>query len=281
MFYLSSKYIDELIGEDLTHFDFTSYLMGIEGNSGTIEFYTRQKCVVSGIEEVQEIFKRLNIEIISTKKTGDILNENEVFIKGKGISESLHIAWKICQNILEYSSGIATSTKNLVEKARLINTNISIGTTRKNFPGTKELAIKSILAGGAIPHRLGLSDSVLIFKQHLAFCGTKEQQKLIINSMKNKAPEKKILIEADNCQEALFYSKLNIDGIQIDKEKPEELKKCIDEIRNNNKNLVILVAGGINESNIEKYAIVGADVLVTSSVYQGKPIDIGNRINKI
>lgn len=281
MYYLSSKYIDELIGEDLTHFDFTSYLMGINGNQGTIEFYTRENCIVSGIDEVCEIFKRLNITTIYSKKTGDKAEKGDTLIRGEGVSESLHIAWKICQNILEYSSGIATATHSLVEKARKNNPDISIGTTRKNFPGTKDLAIRSILAGGAVPHRLGLSDSVLIFKQHLAFCGNPEEQKTIINKMKAKAPEKKIIIEADNCQEAVLYSKLSVDGIQIDKGNIDELGECIKEIKLTNKNIIILLAGGINEKNIEMYSNIGADVLVTTSVYWGKPIDIGNKIQKI
>ena len=48
---------------------------------------------------------------------------------------------------------------------------VAVLTTRKGFPGTKALAIKSVLAGGGYPHRLGISETVLIFKQHLNFIG--------------------------------------------------------------------------------------------------------------
>ena len=74
-------------------------------------------------------------------------------------------------NILEYSSGIATRTKKMVDKAKLVNPHVAVLATRKSFPGTKELSIKSIIAGGAFPHRLGLSETILIFKQHVAFLG--------------------------------------------------------------------------------------------------------------
>jgi len=81
------------------------------------------------------------------------------------------MGWKVSMNVLEYCSGIATRTKYLVDKAKNINPQIEIVTTRKIFPGTKEFSIKAIIAGGAYPHRLGLSETVLIFKQHLNFIG--------------------------------------------------------------------------------------------------------------
>lgn len=37
-----------------------------------------------------------------------------------------------------------------------------VATTRKSFPGTKKVAIKGIAAGGAIPHRLGLLEAILV-----------------------------------------------------------------------------------------------------------------------
>ena len=41
----------------------------------------------------------------------------------------------------------------------------------RSSPGTKGIATKAVYAGGGLPHRLGLSESVLVFAQHTAFLG--------------------------------------------------------------------------------------------------------------
>ena len=41
----------------------------------------------------------------------------------------------------------------------------------QEFSGTKAAAIKAILSGGASPHRLSLSETLLIFAEHRAFLG--------------------------------------------------------------------------------------------------------------
>jgi len=44
-----------------------------------------------------------------------------------------------------------------------VNPDIAVFTTRKIFPGAKALAVKAIMVGGAMPYRLGLSETILIF----------------------------------------------------------------------------------------------------------------------
>ena len=281
MFYVTSKDADDYLEEDISYFDITTTLLGIGGIEGKIEFYSREECIVSGVEEVIKIFKKLDIKIVKKCKSGDRIEKGAVFFSGEGESDALHKAWKVSLNIFEYASGIATRTWKMKEKAESSGKTVSIGTTRKVFPGTKKLALKSVIAGGGIPHRESLSDSILIFKQHLEFFKDFEEAKIAINKMKMRAPEKKVLIEADNCEEAIKYSQLNVDGIQIDKAEVSELKECIEKIKAKNKNIIILAAGGINEKNAKEYGETGADVLVTTSVYFGKPVDMGVKINKI
>ena len=74
--------------------------------------------------------------------------------------------------------------KKLVDKVSKINPNLHIITTRKVIPGTKELAIKAVVAGGGFPHRLGLSETVLIFRQHLNFLGGTDELIKILESVK-------------------------------------------------------------------------------------------------
>ena len=61
--------------------------------------------------------------------------------------------------------------------------------------------------------------------------------------------------------------KIGVYVIQLDKIDFEELGKIITYKNKNFPNVKILVAGGINLTNIEKYASYKIDGVVTSSVY--------------
>lgn len=278
--YISDGLIDRFIKEDVPYIDLTTLALGISGQRGTIQFFTREDAVLCGTEEVVKIFNRLNIDLIRTQASGTLIKEGDVFLEGKGNAEDLHMAWKVSQNILDYSSGIATKTRNLVNTVSKVNPNLHIITTRKVVPGTKELAIKAVVAGGGFPHRLGLSETILIFKQHLNFLGGIDELMKIIESVKSKACEKKIIAEVENMDEAIKLCKAGIDGLQFDKVPCDELKSYVNTLRNIIPSIVILAAGGINESNIAEYAKTGVNALVTTSVYYAKAIDIGCKITK-
>jgi molybdenum transport protein len=279
--YISDELIDRFIKEDVPYIDLTTLVLGISGQKGTIQFFSREDAVLCGTEEVIKIFNRLNIDLIKTCASGSLIKKDKIFLEGKGNAEDLHMAWKVSQNILDYSSGIATKTKRLVDEVSLINPNLHVITTRKVIPGTKELAIKAVIAGGGFPHRLGLSETILIFKQHLNFLGGINELTKILKSVKSKACEKKIIAEIENLDQAIELCKNGIDGLQFDKIPCDELKINVDILRNINPSIIILASGGINESNIKEYAKTGVDAIVTTSVYYAKPIDIGCKITPL
>jgi molybdenum transport protein len=276
--YISEELIDRFIKEDVPYIDLTTLALGINGQKGRIQFFSRESAVACGMEEVVKILNGLNIDVIKTCSSGSIIEKDQIFLEGEGNSEDLHMAWKVSQNILEYSSGIATKTKKLVEKVSRVNPNVQVTATRKVIPGTKELSVKAVIAGGGFPHRLGLSETILIFKQHLNFLGGVEGLIKILKNVKTRACEKKIIAEVENLNQAVQLCKNGIDGIQFDKISWNELKSHVHILRDIDPSITILAAGGINESNIVEYAKTGVDAIVTSSMYYAGPIDIGCRI---
>ena len=65
-------------------------------------------------------------------------------------------AWKVAQTLVEYLSGIATLTADLVAAARAVSPDVAVVTTRKTLPGAKAQMIAAIRAGGGLsaPARL-------------------------------------------------------------------------------------------------------------------------------
>ena len=278
--FISIEEIDRLIKEDVPYIDLTSWSLGIREQFGEISYFSREDIIVCGTEEVRMIFDRLNITTKFFIPSGTNVKPGGKLISGAGRGDCIHIAWKVGQNILDHCSGIATKTANMVKAVKSVNPNIPVLTTRKGFPGTKALAIKAIMTGGAVPHRLGLSETILIFKQHINYIGGMDALLGRIGELKKESCEKKVIVEAQGFEEAEKLCRAGVDGVQFDKVPAGELKEIIPKLKAGFGNVVFLAAGGINENNIVEYAKTNADGIVTTNLYSAKPSDIGVEINK-
>ncbi|MDR1944233.1 MAG: ModD protein [Synergistaceae bacterium] len=273
MFFIPDSFIDNLISEDLHIFDLTSEALRI-GGEGEIECFPKRACVVAGLEEAARVFRRVGARAELFRKSGDWLDGGTICMKAQGSADQLHAVYKVAQNIMEYSSGIATRCAEMLRNARRASPGIEVSVTRKHFPGSKLLSLKAALAGGASPHRLGLSDSILVFDQHRVFTGGSEGFIQMIRKMAARFPERKIAVEASDPDEAFAFASAGADAVQCERFSSEELCGLVRRLRDANLDVKILAAGGINADNAYDYAASGVDVLVTSWVYFGKPEDI-------
>jgi molybdenum transport protein len=262
-----------LLYEDTQGLDLTSLGLEIANKQGVMIFKSKFDITLSGINEVLKLQKELEIEYKVYKHDGEQVKAGELILESFADAATLHKAWKISQNILEYMSGVATYTNNLLKSAREVNPEISIATTRKNFPGSKKLMLDAVLCGGGVPHRLGTYDSILVFEQHRDFFSDTQEFELHFKKLKNRFPEKRVAVEVDSYEEALYFAKLGADVLQCEKMEFEELKKCVS-IKDEFSHILVMATGGINDTNIKEYAQCGVNAVVTSSPYHAKPKDI-------
>jgi len=255
--------------------------MKLDRFNARLAYKARHDMVLCCTEEAERMCKMLGLEVLSYKRTGTYVKQGDVFFEATGRADNVHLAWKSVLRLLEGYCGMATRTYEFVELARKHNENINVVTTRKNLAGTKKPTIKAIVAGGAYPHRLGLSETILIFDEHLAFVDGDEELKCVLKEMKANALEKKIGIEAENFETGIKYIKMGFDYIQLDKCDPKTVEKFVKFAKEINPNVTVVAAGGITVQNIDEYAKTGVEVIVTSSLYFGKAADIKAIIEKI
>ena len=274
---LSDAEILDYINEDLPYFDLTTSLQNID-KKASLEIYSRDEICVSCVDVAASIARLLGLGCESEifVKNSQICKAGDVIIKIYGSYEDVHKAWKLAQVALEYASAIATYTNKMSKAAKSINEKCEVLATRKSFPFAKKFCVKAVLEGGGGMHRLGLSDSVLFFKNHIKVYASFDEFLSHLPEFKAKLVERKICVEAENLDEASKLLKAKCDVVQCDKFSPELIKNVLtlrDEI---SPNTMILAAGGVNLSNAKDYANV--DAIVTSAMYSKGVADISARL---
>ena len=277
MIFFSNAEIESWINEDAPMLDLTSHLLGIGAQPAALTVRARHLVCVALTEEAGRLFELLGAEVSLLAPSGRRMEQGDTVLAVRGRADALHRGWKVAMNLLEHACGVATRTAEMVDKVH-VAANIPLLITRKHLPGVKKILTKAILAGGAVPHRLGLSETILIFENHLNLLGGRTRLPELIGAMKASACEKKIMVECDTLAQAMQAIEAGADGIQFDKASPAQLMDWCEQIRNRDPSIAVLAAGGIRPDNAEDYALSGVHGLVLSSVYHAPPADLEVRI---
>ncbi len=272
--------IDYFISEDVPYLDLTSEVLGVADQAGEMEYYTREECVLAGTDVVRRIARNLGCEVVAVRFDGDRIAAGESFMTLRGPASALHQVWKVGLNTFDHLSAVATKTRQMVDAAHEANPRCEILTTRKSMPGAKDLLTAGVRAGGAWPHRLGLSETVLVFDHHIAFLGGFDAFVERLPEVKRRCVEKKLFVEAGE-EQARILARAGVDGIQFDKVPVERLASLVEELRAIDPHLTLIAAGGINPGNAAAYAATGVDGLATTAPFSAKPLDMSVRMRPV
>lgn len=272
--------IDYFISEDVPYLDLTSEVLGVADQAGEMEYYTREECVLAGTDVVRRIARNLGCEVVAVRFDGDRIAAGESFMTLRGPASALHQVWKVGLNTFDHLSAVATKTRQMVDAAHEANPRCEILTTRKSMPGAKDLLTAAVRAGGAWPHRLGLSETVLVFDHHIAFLGGFDAFIGRLPEVKRRCVEKKLFVEAGE-EQARILARAGVDGIQFDKVPVERLASLVEELRAIDPHLTLIAAGGINPGNAAAYAATGVDGLATTAPFSAKPLDMSVRMRPV
>jgi molybdenum transport protein len=265
---LSDDALLRLLEDDVPCGDLTTLALGIGRREGSFEFRARQPMRLCGVEEATRLCLLSGITVRTGAESGEALAAGQLILTGRGGAASLHRAWKTAQVLIEWTSGIASGAAEIVAAAK----GTPVACTRKNAPGTKALAVKAVRAGGATMHRLGLSETVLVFPEHALFLSETPAQ--AIARLRSREPEKKLVVEVADTESALLWAAAGADVLQFEKFSPQALAACRRAVLETGARPLIVAAGGVRADNAAAYADAGADLLVTSAPYQAAPRDV-------
>lgn len=266
--------------DDCPFSDPTTEGLGIAGVAAVATLTARHDMVVCGVEEAERMFALSGASAERAVSSAAKVPAGTLLLTARGAGGALHRTYKMAQTLMEILSGIATATRGIVDAARGANPTCRIACTRKHMPGMKRWALRAIEAGGAAPHRLGLSDYVLVFDEHRALLDDTRPLAEHFARLKASAPERRLAAEAATLDDAVLLAKAGAEIVQVDKMTPDEVAAVARAIATMTPRPLLAAAGGINASNAAAYAAAGADILVTSSPYYAPPRDVKVRIAK-
>ena len=171
----------------------------------------------------------------------------------KGPAAALHHSWKAAQRLTEILSGIASATRAIVDAVEAVDANVRVACTRKTVPGARRLSMIAIRAGGAVPHRLGLSETILVFAEHRIFLPGVTLAEMAAR-LRREAPEKKLAIEVTTVAEARDAIEAGVDIIQLEKMTPAEVASVKHVAA---AGVLLAAAGGVTPANAGEYVRAG------------------------
>lgn len=275
MYRIDDIKLTEYIKSDVPYLDLTSEYLEVD-KTASLTLFSRESLTLCGSEEAKRIAELLDCKVVLYRPSKSSVEKGESFFQMEGSFSDIHRAWRLIQNLFEYGSGIATYAAGMLGSIKAENPNCELYTTRKTFPFAKEISVKAIRCGGAFPHRLGLSETILIFDNHKQAFSSKEEYYNALRTLQLRSLEKKLTVEADSTEEAKELIDFGVDALQLDKLTPEQLKEIVAYKNQKNPGIKILAAGGIRQENAAVFAATGVDAIVSGAPYQSRAADIGS-----
>ncbi len=265
--------IERLLAEDAPHGDLTTLSLGLAGLPGAMEFRAREAMTVAGSDVAADMIALAGAEASAVLAPGARAEAGALILTAKGPAAALHGSWKAAQTLVEILSGIATAARALVDAVEAANPDVRVACTRKTVPGARRLSMMAIRAGGAIPHRLGLSETILVFAEHRAFMPGVSCAEIAAR-LRREAPEKKLAIEVTAVAEAREAIEAAFEIIQLEKMTPADVAAVAQLARGARHRVLVAAAGGVTPDNAGAYVRAGAGLIVSSWPYTARPADV-------
>ena len=274
------KQLQRFLEEDIRSGDITTNAMAPLHEEATATIFSKGRSILAGIEEVAAIADIYNLKYEILVYEGNWVDQGEPVMRIIGPAKMLLVIERVCLNIIQRMSGIATKTYHMVKKAREKNPKVIVAATRKTTPGFRYFEKRAVRIGEGDPHRYALDDMVLIKNNHIDVVGGVTTAVQL--AKKAVSFSKKISCEARNMDEGMEAISAGADIILLDNFKPDAIREFVQKLKERGwRDRVLLEAsGGMDEDNVAEYAATGIDIISSGSLtHSYKAADYNMRIS--
>jgi nicotinate-nucleotide pyrophosphorylase (carboxylating) len=256
----------------------TNSLLAADVTPGTAKWIAKAPGIIAGLPIAARVFQLLNenVSFVATADEGAFCELGQVVAEIHGSLDALLMGERVALNLAMRLSGIASLTNKYVEKiadlpARLVD-------TRKTTPGLRLLEKYATALGGAINHRMGLDDAVMIKDNHIAAAGGIGEA---ITRIRAKIPYPlTVEVETESLEQVKEALKYQADIIMLDNMSVDMMREAVQLIRQQDSRVKIEASGNVTIDNIRDVAETGVDYISSSApITQSKWLDLSMRIS--
>lgn len=275
--------LDELLKswlvEDIGRGDRTTQSLGLSSNTvGQAKWIAKETGVVAGLPIAARVFQLLEPETAFMPQVaeGEICQPGQVMAEIKGSLAALLTGERTALNLVMRLSGIATATRQYVEQ--IVGLPTRLVDTRKTTPGLRLLEKYATQVGGAINHRMGLDDAVMLKDNHIVAAGGIRPA---IAQVRQQIPYPlTIEVETESLEQVQEALNSGADIIMLDNMSVDLMRQAVQLIRQTNDRIKIEASGNITLATIWSVAETGVDYISSSApVTRSTWLDVSMKIS--
>jgi nicotinate-nucleotide pyrophosphorylase (carboxylating) len=241
----------------------TQALFTSEAKPGRADWIAKERGIVVGLPIAARVFQLLDrqVSFLAAAAEGATCEPGQVIARLNGSFDALLTGERVALNLAMRLSGIATATRQYVEK--ISDLPVQLVDTRKTTPGLRLLEKYASQAGGAVNHRMGLDDAVMIKDNHIEVAGGIGEA---INRIRDRIPYPlTIEVETESLDQVAEALQHGADIIMLDNMPLEMMRLAVQQIREKSDRIKIEASGNITLTTIRAVAETGVDYISSSA----------------
>ncbi len=256
--------LKEALKEDIGRGDITSNLVTPPRAWGEARVVAKDRGIFCGERLVKELFRIVDpkVKLEFRIRNGGKLRRGKTVFKMRGPIRSILKAERTMVNFIGHLSGIATKTRQFVNRVRKYPALIL--DTRKTTPLWRELEKVAVQVGGGYNHRQGLDEFLMVKENHRVHGDLKKLRRHSGN----------FEIEVRSLGELWEAIGLGPKVILLDNFTPKAAKRAVEIVRKEAPGIFLEASGGITLENVRRFAAAGVDTIsVGSLTHSVKAVD--------
>jgi len=218
--------------------------------------------IIAGVKYAKVLARSEKFDCKFLLKDGCEVKKGDVIAELEGKASVLLSSERTFLNILQHASGIAT---NASKYAKLLkDSDIVLLDTRKTRPGLRDFEKYASRIGGAINHRLGLDDCLMLKDTHLKTIP--DLHEFVQKARKRISWVTKIEIECETFEQVKEAMSAGADIIMCDNMTPEQIKNVSSYRNEYHPHVLLEASGNITEKNVEQYMDTGIDAISSGAI---------------
>ena len=244
---------------------------------GQAKWVAKAPGIIAGLPVAKRVFELLDekVSFVAVAAEGELCQPGQTVAEIQGSLDGLLMGERVALNLVMRLSGIATLTRKYVEQ--IADLSAKLVDTRKTTPGLRVLEKYATQLGGAINHRMGLDDAVMIKDNHIAVAGGIGKA---IAQIQNQIPYPlSIEVETETIDQVKEALQHGADIIMLDNMSIDTMCQAVQMIRQHNSKIKIEASGNVTLETIRSVAVTGVDYISSSApITQSKWLDLSMKI---